>query len=101
MTRDTGIRLALAAMVFMNVQAVLFGIGMIGLLYHPNHSGDSGFFWVPVVIAVSGVISAALSWWIAPHMRARLWRSEEEHSFFRWAGGGSVGADWGHEHAFQ
>ena len=101
MTRDTRIRLALAVLVFMNLQAVVFGFGMMAALYYPNQSGDSGFFWIPVVVAVSSVISAALSWWIAPHLRARFWRSEGEHSFMKWAGGGRVGPDWGHEHTFQ
>ena len=39
MTRDTKIRLALAVLVFMNLQAVLFGFGMMAVLYYPNHSG--------------------------------------------------------------
>jgi hypothetical protein len=101
MTRDTKIRLALAVLVFMNLQAVLFGFGMMAVLYYPNYAGDSGFFWIPVVIVTSSIISAALSWWIAPHLRARTWRTEGEHSFIKWAGEGKVGSDWGHEHSFQ
>ena len=76
MTRDTIICFAVAALVFMNLQAVVFGFGMMAALYYPNHSGDSGFFWIPAVVAVSSAISAALSWWIAPHLRARFWRSQ-------------------------
>ncbi len=101
MTRDTKIRLALAVLVFMNLQAVLFGFGIIPVLYHPNYAGDAGFFWIPVVIVATSIISAAFSWWIAPHLRARYWRSEGEHSFMKWAGGGRVGSDWGHEHDFK
>ena len=100
MSKDTKIRIALAILVFMMVQAVTFGADMAAVLYYPNEIGDSKFFWIPVVIAVSSVISAALSWWIAPHMRARFWRSEGEHSFIKWAGGGHEGGDWGHEHTF-
>jgi zinc transporter ZupT len=101
MTRDTKIRLALAVLVFMNLQAVLFGFGMMVVLYQPDLSAESGFFWIPVVIALSSVISAALSWWIAPHLRARFWRSKGGNWFIKWAGGGRLGPDWGHEHTFQ
>jgi hypothetical protein len=44
MTRDTKIRLALAVMVFMMVQAVLFGFGMMAVLHNPNQIGESDFF---------------------------------------------------------
>ena len=100
MTRDTKIRLALAVMVFMMVQAVLFGFGIMAVLYNPNQIGESDFFWIPVMIVGSSIISAAVSWWIAPHLRARYWRLEGEHSFMKWAGGGSVSPDLGHEHTF-
>jgi hypothetical protein len=101
MTRDTKIRLALAVMVFMMVQAVLFGFGIMAVLYNPNQIGESDFFWIPVMIVGSSIISAAVSWWIAPHLRARFWRSKGKHSFIKWAGGGHEGGrDWGHEHTF-
>ena len=100
MSKDTKIRLALAVMVFMMLQAVLFGLGMMAVLHNPNQIGESDFFWIPVMIVASSIISAALSWWIAPHLRARFWRSEGEHSFIKWAGGGHDGGDWGHEHTF-
>ena len=101
MSKDTKIRLALAVMVFMMVQAVLFGFGMMTVLYNPNKIGESDFFWIPVIIVASSIISAGVSWWIAPHLRARFWRSEGEHSFIKWAGGGREGGDWGHEHTFH
>ena len=44
MTRETKIRLALAVLVFMNLQAVLFGFGMLPVLYHPNHAGRLRIF---------------------------------------------------------
>ena len=43
MTRETKIRLALAVLVFMNLQAVLFGFGMLPVLYHPNYAGTPDF----------------------------------------------------------
>ena len=66
MSKDTKIRLALAVMVFMMVQAVLFGFGMMTVLYNPNKIGESDFFWIPVIIVASSIISAGVSWWIAP-----------------------------------
>ena len=36
MSKNTKIRLALAVLVFMMVQAVLFGVGMIALLLDPQ-----------------------------------------------------------------
>ena len=86
MSKDTKIRLALAVMVFMMVQAVLFGFGMMTVLYNPNKIGEPDFFWIPVIIVASSIISAGVSWWIAPHLRARFWRSEGEHSFIKWQG---------------
>ena len=97
MSKDTKIRLALAVMVFMMLQAVVFGFGMIAVLYYPTLTEHAGFFWVPVVIATTSIISAPVSWWIAPHLRARYWGSD---SFIKWAGGGHAGSDWGHEHTF-
>jgi len=44
MSKDTKIRLALAVMVFMMLQAVLFGLGMMAVLYNPNQIGESDFF---------------------------------------------------------
>ncbi len=77
MSKDTKIRLALAVIVFMSLQAVVFGFGMVAVLYYPNWSGQDLFFWVPLVIGLSSIISAALSWWIAPQLRARYWRQQE------------------------
>jgi hypothetical protein len=80
MSRDTKIRIALALMVFMMMQAVLFGFGIMAVLFYPNRSGEHLFFWIPVVIVATSIISATLSWWIAPHMRARNWRRQGQSS---------------------
>ena len=80
MSKDTQIRIALAILVFMMVQAVTFGAGMAAVLYYPNEIGDSKFFWIPVVIAASCIVSAPVAWWIAPHLRARYWREHKESS---------------------
>lgn len=78
MSKNTKIRLALAVLVFMMVQAVLFGVGMIVLLLEPQEIKSSLFSWIPIMIAVSCIISAPIAWWIAPHLRARYWRKHED-----------------------
>ena len=80
MSRDTKIRLAIASLVFMMVQAVTFGIGMLALLHNPNEIDHSAFFWVRVVVVASCLISAPLAWWIAPHLRARYVRRRDKSS---------------------
>lgn len=44
MSKDTKIRLALAVLVFMMVQAVLFGVGMIVLLLEPQEIKSLRYF---------------------------------------------------------
>jgi hypothetical protein len=64
-------RLQIASMVFMMVQAVLFGIGMVSILATPLN--QSAMTLVPWMIAVSFVISAPLAWLIAPRLQLRYW----------------------------
>ncbi|WP_316186554.1 MULTISPECIES: hypothetical protein [unclassified Bradyrhizobium] len=54
------------------VQAVLFGAGVLTILLTPlsNHA----MLAMPVMIALSVVLSAIVSWQIAPRLRARYWR---------------------------
>ncbi|WP_315780490.1 hypothetical protein [Bradyrhizobium sp. SZCCHNPS1003] len=65
-------RTQISAMVFMMVQAVLFGAGVLTILLTPlsNHA----MLAVPVMIALSVALSAIVSWQIAPRLRARYWR---------------------------
>ncbi|WP_316182505.1 MULTISPECIES: hypothetical protein [unclassified Bradyrhizobium] len=65
-------RSQISAMVFMMVQAVLFGAGVLTILLTPlsNHA----MLAMPVMIALSVVLSAIVSWQIAPRLRARYWR---------------------------
>ncbi|WP_316232129.1 hypothetical protein [Bradyrhizobium sp. SZCCHNR1051] len=65
-------RTQISAMVFMMVQAVLFGAGVLTILLTPlsNHA----MLAMPVMIALSVALSAIVSWQIAPRLRARYWR---------------------------
>jgi len=66
------VRTQISAMVFMMVQAVLFGAGVLTILLTPLR--DHAMLAMPVMIAVSMVLAALLSWQIAPRLRARYWR---------------------------
>ena len=65
-------RLQIAAMVFMMVQAILFGIGMVSILVTPLN--ENAMTLVPWMVAGSFIVSAPLAWLIAPRLQARYWR---------------------------
>lgn len=65
-------RLQIAAMSFMMVQAVLFGIGMVSILLTPL--SQNAMTLIPYMIAVTFLVSAPLAWWIAPRFQMRYWR---------------------------
>jgi len=74
MTRDTRTRAAIAALVYVMTDAVLFGAGVILVLTLPGLNADAGY-WLTIVIGASFVLAAPIAWWIAPRLRARYWRS--------------------------
>ena len=73
------IRFQIAALVFMMTNAVAFGIGIVPILMIPafvNHAFEA----IPAVVLASFVISAPLSWFIAPRLRARYGRTQPQKS---------------------
>jgi uncharacterized Tic20 family protein len=75
------LRFQIAAMVFLMVQAVLFGIGAVLVLATPLAQQAMTLF--PWVVGISILISAPVSWMIAPRLRAKYWREhKDDHSFF-------------------
>ena len=66
------VRTQISAMVFLMVQAVLFGAGLLAILLTPLR--DHAMIAMPVMIASSMALAAILSWQIAPRLRARYWR---------------------------
>ena len=64
-------RLQIASMVFMMVQAVLFGIGMVSILV--TSLSENAMTPVPWMIAGSFIVSAPLAWLIAPRLQLRYW----------------------------
>ena len=63
-------RAAVAALVFMIVQAVLFGVGTLAVLATPASQYADPL--LAYVIVVSFLISVPVSWLIAPNLMARF-----------------------------
>ncbi len=61
-------RTLIAVVIYMMVQAVVFGIGVVLVLATPL--ADIAMRLMPFVVAVTMVMSAPISWWLAPLARA-------------------------------
>jgi uncharacterized membrane protein len=57
------------------VNAVIFGIGAITVLSIPTLAA-SAWFWLPVVIVVSFLVSPFIAWKLAPRLMLRYQRRE-------------------------
>jgi uncharacterized Tic20 family protein len=66
------IRLQISILVYVMVQAVLFGVGTVLVLATPLSA--VAMTLMPWVIGVSAVLSAPVAWIIAPRLRARFQR---------------------------
>jgi uncharacterized Tic20 family protein len=66
------IRLQISILVYVMVQAVLFGVGTVLVLATPLST--VAMTLMPWVIGVSAVLSAPVAWIIAPRLRARFQR---------------------------
>lgn len=67
-------RFQIAVLVFMMVQAVLFGAGTVLVLATPLSA--SAMQLMPWVVGVSAIVSLPVSWLIAPRLRARFWNRD-------------------------
>lgn len=68
------VRLQIAAMLFMMIQAVLFFIGLLLVLL--TSLAREAMDLMPWVVGATTVVSLPLSWWLAPRLRARTWRRD-------------------------
>ena len=66
--------LRVAALIYCMVNAVIFGVGTILIVSLPEVMSHA-FFWMPALVTASFVISALLSWFIAPWMMVRFMRA--------------------------
>ncbi len=67
------VRMQIAALIFPMVQAVLFGIGVFTVLLSPLAAQP--FVAMPVMIGVSMLAAAVISWEMAPRLRVRYWKA--------------------------
>jgi hypothetical protein len=67
------IRLRIASLIFMMINAVVFGIGLVSVLLVPALA-ERAFAMIPTVVIASFLISAPLAWFIAPTLRSRFVR---------------------------
>ena len=64
-------RLMIAAIIYMMVQAVTFGVGLLIVLFTPLR--DHAMQTLPWMIGVTFLISAPIAWTLAPRLTARYW----------------------------
>jgi hypothetical protein len=76
MSQELKTRLGIASLVGLMVNAVLFGAGLIAVLMIPALSAHA-FVTLPIMIALSFIVAAPISWAIAPRLRARYWRGRQ------------------------
>lgn len=62
-------RLQIAAVVYLMVQGLLFGFGVIAILATPLTVHAP--ILIPVLIVATGLVSLPVSWFIAPRLRLR------------------------------
>jgi hypothetical protein len=73
------IRLGIAALLFMMIQAVFFGIGAVVVLATPLK--DQAMELMPLMIIGTSALALPISWWLAPRLRARYWRDHERDNW--------------------
>ncbi|MCC2103399.1 MAG: hypothetical protein KDJ20_04830 [Hyphomicrobiales bacterium] len=71
------VRFQIAAMVYLMVQAVMFGIGVVLVLATPLSRDAMAL--IPWVVCTTAILSAPLSWAVAPRLRARFWSERGLH----------------------
>jgi len=67
------VRLQITALVYMMVQAVMFGAGLV--IVEATNLRALEMTLIPADVIVSGLLAAPIAWWIAPRLRARYWRA--------------------------
>lgn len=78
MNSDNRARLRVAALIYVMVNAVVFGVGLVSVLMTPALA-QHAFFWIPAIIVTSFVLSAPLAWLIAPSMMMRFIVARQAH----------------------
>ena len=74
------VRMGIAAVIYMMVQAVTFGVGTVLVLATPLEA--QAMKLLPVVVIASSIASIPISWWMAPRLQACFWRAKPVRSDF-------------------
>ena len=72
------IRIQIAALVYLMIQAVLFGVGAVLVLATPLAA--QAMQLMPWVVGATAIVSLPIAWIIAPRLRARYWDARGVHS---------------------
>ena len=73
MDRETATRARVAALIYMMINAVIFGAGLVVVMAVPALAVNAAI-WIPLVVVASFILAAPAAWFIAPRMRARFGR---------------------------
>jgi hypothetical protein len=73
-------RVSIAALIYLMVQAVIFGVGVVLVLATPLQA--EAMKLLPVVVITSAIVSVPISWFMAPRLQARFWRVKGVKSDF-------------------
>ena len=68
-------RIGVATLVFLMVNAVLFGTGLITVLTVPSLS-EHAFFYIPLVTVGSFILAPPIAWFVAPSMMQRFLQAQ-------------------------
>lgn len=71
------VRLQLAIMVGLMINAILFAIGILTVLSIPILANNAKYA-IPVVVVACFTITPFIAWIMAPRLRLRYWRDREE-----------------------
>jgi len=69
-------RVYIAGVLALMINAVLFGIGAVGVLSVPPLNAEAQFY-LPLITALSVLLTPPIAWAMAPRLRARTWRRAE------------------------
>ena len=71
------VRLQLAIMVGLMINAILFGIGIVTILSVPVLA-DNAKYSIPVLVVACFVTTPFVAWIMAPRLRLRYWQEREQ-----------------------
>ena len=71
-------RVSIAVLIYMVVQAVIFGVGALLVLATPLQT--EAMKLMPIVVIASSIVSVPIAWFLAPRLQTRFWRAKGVNS---------------------